>query len=115
MKKVISNKRAFTLMELLVVVLIIGILAAVAMPQYEKAVRKARFSEVDTIFNAITRGIDLYLLENGYPSSSSVGFDGTNKTASLDIEIPCITEDSGGCYTKVGVWTYACCDGTGEL
>ena len=55
----------FTLIELLVVVLIIGILSAVALPQYEMAVTKAR---VATILPAMRRWYDawnLYKAENG--------------------------------------------------
>ena len=55
----------FTLVELLVVVLIIGILAAVAVPQYQKAVWKSKTVQLLTTIKALATAQEVYHMENG--------------------------------------------------
>ena len=61
MKKEKLNK-GFTLLEMLVVVLIIGILAGIALPQYQSAVRKARVAEAKLTLRALIDATDRYYL-----------------------------------------------------
>ena len=72
-------KKGFTLIELLVVVLIIGILSAVALPQYQKAVHKSRIGDVFNGLRVIRQGMEGYYLANGtWPTSLD----------DLDISVP---------------------------
>ena len=59
-----TKNAGFTLIELLVVVLIIGILSAVALPQYQKTVLKSRTSEAWSNLSALHTAVKLYCLEN---------------------------------------------------
>jgi len=53
-----TNKKGFTLIELLVVVLIAGILAAIAIPQYFKAVERSRTTEVLGIIGSLAASLE---------------------------------------------------------
>lgn len=82
------TKQGFTLTELLVVVLIIGILSAVALPQYQKAVAKSRFTQMQTAAKSLKDAMEVYYMANGdYP----------NYWSELDIEYPGCT-DGGARY-----------------
>ena len=77
-----KNKKAFTLLELLVVVLIIGILAAIALPQYQMAVGKARFSELKTLTKTFQQSVQrYYIIHNTYAGIN-------DDIQVLDVELP---------------------------
>ncbi len=63
-------KKGFTLIELLVVVLIIGILSAIALPQYTKAVEKSRAAEAMQILKSLRDAQAVCILEHGAGSDA---------------------------------------------
>src|SRR6185436_6928943 len=87
--------KGFTLIELMIVVAIIGILAAVAIPQYQDYTVKAKLSKVTGVAAPVKTALALYNQEQGgFPTSggatmwTSIGLStapsGTTEVASLD-------------------------------
>jgi len=91
-----QNKKGFTLIEILVVVLIIGILAAIALPQYKMVVAKTKFGTLKTNAKVLADAAErYYLIHNTYPSNYDdldVEIQGAQLTRSsvndFDISLP---------------------------
>ena len=57
------NRKGFTLIELIMVTIILGILAAVAIPRYMSTVTKAEEAAEDAIISSIQAGLETYAIE----------------------------------------------------
>ena len=73
------GKRGFTLIEVLIVVIILGILATIAVPQFTKMVARSRTAEAYATIGAIKTAEEIYRLENASYTAT---------LADLDIEFP---------------------------
>lgn len=72
----IRTNKGFTLIELMVVIVIIGILAALAIPKFTDASTKAKFSEVPTVMASYDHAQLAYVSETGrVTTSDSLVFD----------------------------------------
>lgn len=66
---VVSNsepmRRAFSMLELVVVMVVIGVLVAVAVPRMSRAQEASRFASTFATFNAIARAAEYYRADRG--------------------------------------------------
>jgi MSHA pilin protein MshB len=103
MKQILRNEQGFTLIELIVVIAIIGILAAVAVPAFLNVVETAHEANVDAVSGVISSAVML-------ASSDSLATNGVWATplatqvtiANMAQEVSSDWSDNGA-----GVWTYA--------
>ncbi|WP_310650252.1 prepilin-type N-terminal cleavage/methylation domain-containing protein [Colwellia sp. MB02u-6] len=78
MKRLNTIKKAqgFTLIELMIVVAIIGILAAVALPAYQDYTKKAKFAEVVSMVGAARTAVELCYQTEGALTKCAAGYRG---------------------------------------
>jgi len=63
-----GSKRGFTLIELMVVVVIVGVLAAIAIPKFSEAARKSKYSQARLHLKRMYQALDNFYAERGcYP------------------------------------------------
>ena len=108
-----KNKNGFTLIELIMVMIILGIMAAVAVPRYLDSISNAEESAEDAVINSIKAGLKQYannsLYESGRPewpnnpfetlSEKPAGYSTDNQNANVDGEWTFVAEGNGGRIT----------------
>ena len=74
------KNRGFTLVEILIVVIILGILAAIVVPQFSNASRGAKVSSMLSSLQSVRGQIELYMLQHGDTPPVLSGSDWTSMT-----------------------------------
>lgn len=75
-----SSKKGFTLVEIMIVVVIIGLLAAMAIPAFQKVRASSQDKAVSNNLRQLSAAADQYFLEQGRSTVASADLVGTNST-----------------------------------
>ena len=80
MKKMLKCAKGFTLIELMVVIIIVGILASISVPIYKKYVTRALSTEGQALVGAVGAAAKVYYSEHGSMPATYTSTAGTPDT-----------------------------------
>jgi len=111
MKSLLANRSGFTLIEILIVVIILGVLAAVAIPQFAGSTDDAKLASLDTDLTQLRNAIELYYHQhnNQYPGAKHYT-TGNNTTTTAEAETSFVKQMT--LYTAIGGVTATTKDAT---
>jgi prepilin-type N-terminal cleavage/methylation domain-containing protein len=88
---------AFTLVEIMIVVVIIGLLAAIAIPAFKRVQDSARANRATNDFRVFTQAFETYSLQNGgWPPNASAGVVPTGMSGDFKASNWAATTSLGG-------------------
>ncbi|MGE5509605.1 MAG: type II secretion system protein [Chitinophagales bacterium] len=88
------KRNGFTLLELLVVIAIIGVLTAIALPNFGAVKHEDEAAKCKANLQAIEMALESYYAENGtYPTSSPGSLDTLVSQGYLKVKPECVTAD----------------------
>lgn len=70
-----NNKKGFTITELVIVIAVIAILAAVLIPTFSGVIKKAKLSNDTQVASRLNQHIEVYCIENGLNKKEFLGTD----------------------------------------